>query len=63
MLSNIKTYEYINYIYSNGLITDASGSDTSNSLEINYTYDSNARVRSITSSETSGADSFDFSTS
>lgn len=52
----------INYTYSNGLFTNASGSDMGNSLEINYTYDSNNRVSSISSSETSGSDSFDFST-
>jgi YD repeat-containing protein len=50
----------INYTYSNGLLTNASGSDNSNSLEINYTYDSNNRVIGMSSSETSGSDSFDF---
>jgi YD repeat-containing protein len=52
----------INYTYSNGLLTNASGSDANNSLEINYTYDGNQNVASISSSETSGSDSFDFST-
>lgn len=51
----------INYTYSNGLLTNASGNDNNNSLEINYTYDSSNRVSSMSSSETSGSDSFDFS--
>jgi len=51
----------IDYTYSNGLLTNASGNDINNSLEINYTYDSNNRISSMSSSETSGSDSFDFS--
>lgn len=50
----------INYTYSNGLLTNASGSDNNNSLEMNYSYDSSNRISAISSSETSGTYSFDF---